>query len=294
MRGYGCAITVKLGRFHGASSAGAQRVAQPATADRQSASPTPPTQARPAAPPPPDSTCTRMSDKPLTDIAFSSFDLHPALLAGLEAAGFSRCTPDPGADPADHARRPRRRRPGADRHRQDPRVPDHGREPPADPPGAGRPQARGSARADPGADARARDPDPQGRGEVRRRPRPEVRAGLRRRRLRQAAPAAAGRRRRHHRHARPPDRLRQAAQGGLAARLRGVRARRSRPHVRPGLHQGHPLPAAPHAGAHRAADAAVLGDAVAPRARARLRAHERAGEDRRSKPSSSPTRACAS
>ncbi|MGO4550892.1 ATP-dependent RNA helicase RhlB [Lysobacter sp. 2RAF19] len=34
-----------------------------------------------------------MSDKPLTDIAFSEFDLHPALLAGLEAAGFNRCTP---------------------------------------------------------------------------------------------------------------------------------------------------------------------------------------------------------
>lgn len=34
-----------------------------------------------------------MSDKPLTDIAFSEFDLHPQLLAGLEAAGFSRCTP---------------------------------------------------------------------------------------------------------------------------------------------------------------------------------------------------------
>ncbi|MBS0217778.1 MAG: ATP-dependent RNA helicase RhlB [Proteobacteria bacterium] len=34
-----------------------------------------------------------MSDKPLTDVAFSSFDLHPALLAGLEAAGFNRCTP---------------------------------------------------------------------------------------------------------------------------------------------------------------------------------------------------------
>ncbi|HTM69975.1 MAG TPA: ATP-dependent RNA helicase RhlB [Luteimonas sp.] len=34
-----------------------------------------------------------MSDKPLTDIAFSSFDLHPATLAGLEGAGFSRCTP---------------------------------------------------------------------------------------------------------------------------------------------------------------------------------------------------------
>jgi ATP-dependent RNA helicase RhlB len=34
-----------------------------------------------------------MTDKPLTDIAFSNFDLHPALLAGLEAAGFTRCTP---------------------------------------------------------------------------------------------------------------------------------------------------------------------------------------------------------
>jgi ATP-dependent RNA helicase RhlB len=34
-----------------------------------------------------------MSDKPLTDIAFSSFELHPALLAGLESAGFTRCTP---------------------------------------------------------------------------------------------------------------------------------------------------------------------------------------------------------
>src|SRR5688572_26271790 len=34
-----------------------------------------------------------MTDKPLTDIAFSNFDLQPALLAGLEAAGFNRCTP---------------------------------------------------------------------------------------------------------------------------------------------------------------------------------------------------------
>ncbi|MGO1541556.1 MAG: ATP-dependent RNA helicase RhlB [Luteimonas sp.] len=34
-----------------------------------------------------------MSDKPLTDIPFSQFDLHPPLLAGLEATGFVRCTP---------------------------------------------------------------------------------------------------------------------------------------------------------------------------------------------------------
>jgi ATP-dependent RNA helicase RhlB len=36
---------------------------------------------------------TQMSDKPLTDITFDSFDLHPTLLAGLETAGFTRCTP---------------------------------------------------------------------------------------------------------------------------------------------------------------------------------------------------------
>lgn len=34
-----------------------------------------------------------MTDKPLTDIAFSNFDITPALLQGLEQAGFSRCTP---------------------------------------------------------------------------------------------------------------------------------------------------------------------------------------------------------
>ena len=34
-----------------------------------------------------------MSDKPLTDVTFANFDLHPALLEGLEKAGFTRCTP---------------------------------------------------------------------------------------------------------------------------------------------------------------------------------------------------------
>ncbi|HIH7332205.1 TPA: ATP-dependent RNA helicase RhlB [Stenotrophomonas maltophilia] len=34
-----------------------------------------------------------MSDKPLTDLTFSSFELHPALQAGLEGVGFTRCTP---------------------------------------------------------------------------------------------------------------------------------------------------------------------------------------------------------
>ncbi|HCU88527.1 MAG TPA: ATP-dependent RNA helicase RhlB, partial [Gammaproteobacteria bacterium] len=33
-----------------------------------------------------------MSDKPLTDICFENFDIHPTLLKGLEAANFIRCT----------------------------------------------------------------------------------------------------------------------------------------------------------------------------------------------------------
>ncbi|NCT68853.1 MAG: DEAD/DEAH box helicase, partial [Rhodanobacteraceae bacterium] len=34
-----------------------------------------------------------MSQHPLTDITFESFDLHPRLLSGLNATGFTRCTP---------------------------------------------------------------------------------------------------------------------------------------------------------------------------------------------------------
>jgi len=34
-----------------------------------------------------------MTDKALTDIPFSNFDITPVLLQGLESAGFSRCTP---------------------------------------------------------------------------------------------------------------------------------------------------------------------------------------------------------
>lgn len=34
-----------------------------------------------------------MTDKALTDIAFSNFEITPSLLQGLEQAGFSRCTP---------------------------------------------------------------------------------------------------------------------------------------------------------------------------------------------------------
>ena len=74
----------------------------------------------------------------------------------------------------------------------------------------------------------------------------------------------------------PPDRLLQAARV-RPARDPGRGPRRSRPHVRPRLHHRHPLhPAAP-ARAGPAAEHAVLGDALAARARARLRAHERPG-----------------
>jgi ATP-dependent RNA helicase RhlB len=34
-----------------------------------------------------------MSQHPITDITFESFDLHPSLLSGLHASGYTRCTP---------------------------------------------------------------------------------------------------------------------------------------------------------------------------------------------------------
>ncbi len=34
-----------------------------------------------------------MEQQPLTDITFEGFDLHPSLLSGLRASGFTRCTP---------------------------------------------------------------------------------------------------------------------------------------------------------------------------------------------------------
>jgi len=40
-----------------------------------------------------DQYCMETNHQPLTDTFFDSFDLHPSLLAGLHAAGFTRCTP---------------------------------------------------------------------------------------------------------------------------------------------------------------------------------------------------------
>src|ERR1700743_1139072 len=60
---------------------------------------------------------------------------------------------DPGADSAACAAGPRCRRPGADRHRQDRRVPGRGDEPAADATGAARTHRQRSARADHRADA---------------------------------------------------------------------------------------------------------------------------------------------
>ena len=88
----------------------------------------------------------------LTDISFP-LRPAPALLAGLGGRRFQPLHPDPGADPAAGAGRARRRRPGPDRHRQDARVPDHGDQPPAHPPGAGRAQTE-DPRADPRPDPR--------------------------------------------------------------------------------------------------------------------------------------------
>jgi superfamily II DNA/RNA helicase len=121
------------------------------------------------------------------------FQLRPApgVLAGLESAGFTRCTPIQ-AMTLPISCRARRRRPGPDRHRQDPRLPGHPGEPPAVAPalanrGPADPRAMILAPTRELAIQIHKDAEKFGR------PRPEVRADLRRRRLRQAArPADLG------------------------------------------------------------------------------------------------------
>ena len=101
-----------------------------------------------------------------------------------------------------------------------------------------------------------------------------ARPRVRRRRLRQAAASPRAGRRRSDRHAGPHHRFRQTARDRPALGA-GAGARRGRSHVRSRLHRRHPLhPAAP-AGTRAAPQHAVLRHAVAARAGARLRAHER-------------------
>ena len=218
-----------------------------------------------------------MAEHVLTDTFFENLDLHPQLQQGLHACGFTRCTPIQSLTLPVALTGPRRRRPGADRHRQDLRLPGGADEPPADAAGACRPQGQRSARPGHRPDPRTGDPDREGRPRHRPRHRPAHRPDLRRRRLRQAAPAAARRLRHHHRHAGPPARLLQAAR--VRPELdRGDGDRRGRPHVRPRLHQGRALHLPPPAAARRAPGAAVLGHPQPPRAGAGLRAHERGRE----------------
>src|SRR5690606_2709529 len=63
-----------------------------------SISPTPPIAARARHRPAPapralQTSAEPMSQHPITDITFESFDLHPSVLSGLHACGFTRCTP---------------------------------------------------------------------------------------------------------------------------------------------------------------------------------------------------------
>ncbi len=204
-----------------------------------------------------------MSQNPITDITFRK--LRPASECPVRPARrrLHALHADPGADAAGRAGRPRCRRPGADRHRQDRRVPGRGAEPPAD---ASR-RSPERKLTDPRAIiiAPTRELAIQIDKDFRRhrpRHRPHLRADLRRRRLRQAA-----------RSLRAGCDIIIATPGRLIDYLkqhvfssqcdRGRRHRRSRPHVRPRLHQGHPLPAAAHAAARAAPVHAVLGDARA-------------------------------
>ena len=84
-------------------------------------------------------------------------------MQGIAAARLHPLHADPGADPAARPRRPRRGRPGADRHRQDRGLPGRAVQPPADATRRRRPAAERAARHRHRADARARGADPLGR-----------------------------------------------------------------------------------------------------------------------------------
>ena len=171
----------------------------------------------------------------------------------------------------------RRRGPGADRHGQDRRVPGRVVQRGSRPRRRRTRRVNGAACAGARADARARGADPRrcrGARQVHLASRSGSRSAAR---ITTNSARARSGRRRADRHARAHHRFLQAARVRPAPRA-GARARRSRPDVRSRLHQGHPLTCCggcPSAGP--SLEHAVLGDAVASRARARLRAHERSG-----------------
>ena len=215
-----------------------------------------------------------MADSHLTELSFSSLHLPETLQKGLADASFERCTPIQaqtlpqalaGLDVAGQAQTGTGKTAAF-------LVAMYARLIRAEPlPLA---QSQRAARADRCSNARAGGADPSRRRSARLAHRPDARAGVRRRRLRQAAPSSRAGRRRADGHAGPHHRFRQAARDRPALGA-GAGAGRSRSHVRSRLHQRHPLDPAAPAGAGPAPQHAVLGHAVATRAGARLRAHER-------------------
>ncbi len=128
---------------------------------------------------------------------FAELGVQPQIVAGARRRRHHPPVPHPGDDPARRADRPRRHRPGQDRHRQDPRL----RHPAA----AARRRARATTGFDDLRGARqaagpGRRPHPRARRPGRRRPRRRRQAArrprahrLRRPRLRAAGRGAAGR-----------------------------------------------------------------------------------------------------
>ncbi len=154
---------------------------------------------------------------------------------------------------------------------------------PAAPAAAGQrqPVARppSGARADPRADARARDP---GRGSdqgIRQVHRPALHLRVRRRRHQAAAADRPRGRRDPRRHAGPPARPHRAEEREPVAG-RDLRARRGRPHARHGLHPRHQADHGAAAGHREAPEPALLRDVLHRDQAARRPAPERAGADR--------------
>ncbi len=161
-------------------------------------------------------------------------------LAGRDRVRLHHAHAHPGAGDSRHPRRPRHHGRRPDRHRQDRRFR------PADPAEAGAAGehepvagAPSGARADPRADARARDP---GRGAdqgIRQVHEPALdRASSAASTSSQQLPIVRARRRDPRRHARPPARSRRAEERQPRPG-RDLRARRSRPDARHGLHPRH-------------------------------------------------------
>ena len=212
--------------------------------------------------------------------SFEELGLRPEIAAGGDRERLHHPHPHPGASHPGHPRRQGRHGRRPDRHRQDGRLRASDPAPPAAA-GEHEPLARAAsgARADPRADARARDPGRGGDQGIRQVHGAALHVRLRRRRHQAAAGDRARRRRDPGRHAGTSARSRRAEERQPVAG-RDLRARRSRPHAGHGIHPRHQADHGAAARDRETAEPAVLGDLQQRDQEARRPAPERTGTHR--------------